>query len=822
MPQAAIAQFLVTYFGASASGALIAAQLVQTILINVALGALTKKLVRRPDVPPINVSIRGPIEYRRIVLGTRRVGGVFAFFDVSSTGGSKLDVLWYVIVVAGHQVSAITNIWMGNEFVSNADINAGAAGGGAVTAGKFAGKLSIYKHLGTGAQAADTNVDTAFATKWTSNHKLSGCAYIVVKMSRDDKVYDSGAPQNVTSLVDGALVYDPRADSTNGGSGTQRMANPSTWVFSRNPSLHARWFLTGGSVVNDQSTRMIKYGLKEPDARIVDSYFAAAATICDQVLSGGNVVPSGGSNKRYTCNVEVSCGETRGDILTKILASMAGAATTEHGQWRIWAGAYDAPIHALTQDDLYGAIEVQDTDTHDDRYNAVAATFIDDSKGYIEQTTPLRTDSGYETQDGGEQLPREITLDGVTEQYQAQRLAEIELRKSRMMRTVKLVGALNLLKIAKYENFTLTHTRWGWNQRIFKCLERQFEFNAEAGRVTITAKREDSGVWADMVTADYVTGTSATDVFTTELPDAPTNLVASRTNGGNSLTWSPPVSGSYFAIEVWASLDNNRTNAVLVGEVQGSGFFHQIALGGLRYYWIRARSAAGPYSDWEPTGSTNGASSNTESPGESEDSPRDFDAVGQVNGILFSWSLPTIGRMLGLIELFEYTSSTPFISATKVWEGYALGYFLSKSDTTTRYYWIRLTRGNQKSTPLPTVTGLAAQASSVTSALAGSAAPSSITKNAWPPPPDPKTITSGSVTVTATGGTPGYTYAWTWLSGGSGITINSATSATTTFDGTNAFNGTHKTGTARCTITDSLSATATVDVPVNLYWPSIA
>jgi len=57
--------------------------------------------------------------------------------------------------------------------------------------------------------------------------------------------------------------------------------------------------------------------------------------------------------------------------------------------------------------------------------------------------------------------------------------------------------------------------------------------------------------------------------------------------------------------------------------------------------------------------------------------------------------------------------------------------------------------------------------------------------------------------VTASGGVPGYTYAWTWQSGGGGITITSPSTASTAF---NAFlgAGASKNGTAMCTVTDTV------------------
>lgn len=63
-------------------------------------------------------------------------------------------------------------------------------------------------------------------------------------------------------------------------------------------------------------------------------------------------------------------------------------------------------------------------------------------------------------------------------------------------------------------------------------------------------------------------------------------------------------------------------------------------------------------------------------------------------------------------------------------------------------------------------------------------------------------VTSGSVTCTASGGTPGYTYAWEWVSGDGLMTINSPTGATTSFQRTMA-NGESAAAYYRCKVTDS-------------------
>ena len=75
-------------------------------------------------------------------------------------------------------------------------------------------------------------------------------------------------------------------------------------------------------------------------------------------------------------------------------------------------------------------------------------------------------------------------------------------------------------------------------------------------------------------------------------------------------------------------------------------------------------------------------------------------------------------------------------------------------------------------------------------------------------------LTSSPATGTGSGGTGPYTYAWTYVSGNS-YTINSPSSATTTFT-TSLIAGQLKSGVYRCTVTDSLSATASATITVDM------
>lgn len=80
----------------------------------------------------------------------------------------------------------------------------------------------------------------------------------------------------------------------------------------------------------------------------------------------------------------------------------------------------------------------------------------------------------------------------------------------------------------------------------------------------------------------------------------------------------------------------------------------------------------------------------------------------------------------------------------------------------------------------------------------------------------PATLTTGVTTCSATGGISPYTFAWSWQSGGASIVITSPSTASTAFSASIS-PGSDFTGTAQCTVTDTLGDVGIATCSVHIF-----
>jgi len=465
-------------------GAYIVGYLATTAITSWAISALTPK----PDLggltsAGIMVNSREAAAPQDFVYGKVRKGGVVTFYEATGTDNTYLH---QVIVLAGHEVNSIGDIYINDEVVS-------IDGNNLVTGDTWQNKIRIKKHDGS-----QTTADSDLVSETTvdSNFKGLGIAYLYVRYEYDQDVFANGVPL-ITAVVEGKKVYDPRTATTS---------------YSNNAALCIRDFLTSS------------YGLS--DSAIDDISFASAANECDE-----NVTLAGsGTEKRYTLNGIVKADRSLGDVLGDMVTACAGTLFWGSGYWKLKAGAYSSPVKTLTLDDLRGPINLQTRISMRDNFNTVRGTFNDADQDWITADYPEITSATFKTEDNGEEALLDLQLPFTTSSATAQRLAKLTLYRGREQMTLSADFGLEAFQIEVGDIIAFTNSRYGFSAKEFEVIGWRFASDQDAGdlRVNLTLRETSQSAFDwNAEETDIVSNNSTLPAFTSVA--APTNLTLSAT-----------------------------------------------------------------------------------------------------------------------------------------------------------------------------------------------------------------------------------------------------------------------------------------------------
>lgn len=275
------------------------------------------------------------------------------------------------------------------------------------------GGATVTHYLGTASQTVDSTMVSAMAAQSiTYTSALAGIAYsvFVVPISGFD------GSLKFTARVRGRLLYDPRKDSTvSGGSGSHRLATPSTWEYSDNPALaDADWL------------RSDVYGCGVS----VDWVSVIAAANANDALIGSP------AEKRRVIGLEIDSARPVADV-SEALRAYAGVwhvhtqASTTAGAVKLVPDADAAAVasysHASGQILRFGPLQARDISSAP---TAVEVVYTDVSK------RPTRDAYARASVPGaGSTLPlrlSQVRLPGITRYSQALREATERLNKLRL------------------------------------------------------------------------------------------------------------------------------------------------------------------------------------------------------------------------------------------------------------------------------------------------------------------------------------------------------------------------------------------------------
>ena len=438
-------------------------------------------------------TVKTTIAPQKIIYGEALVSGPISYIALS--GASNAD-LYQTIVLAGHEVNAITDIHFDDEIITNAQIAAGLNNGsntaGDVTGGTFGPIDSnticvINKHLGAASQASDPMLTNKFAL-YTSAHRGEGIAYLAMKWTLDEdsaSVWEKYSPANVKALLQGKKIYDPRLEVTAGGTAGASPTNAAYIAYSTNPALCVTDYLI------DQTL-----GMGIAANKIDWAAVTTAANGCDVDVD----VPNSATQKRFTANGVLFGTDSHQKNINKLLSAMNGRLIYSNGKYIVKAGIYEAPTEVLTEDDLIGAISIKTSLERSDRFNTIRGIFVDASANNKSTEFPKVQLADAVNRDNGEVLEKEIQLPMVSDSYQAQRIANKLIQLSDQQKIVSFPANLSALRITAGDRVQVTVEELSWNQKVFECVGWTF---SDEGGVNLTLREDSSVSYGDPLPAAY-------------------------------------------------------------------------------------------------------------------------------------------------------------------------------------------------------------------------------------------------------------------------------------------------------------------------------
>lgn len=449
---------------------------------------------------------------RQIIYGKAKTAGSLVY-AVESTLTATNDKLWLVIALADHECEGLEAVYVNGRAVTLTS--------GVVTDYNVGSPATNYMKLrfyaGTSTQTADGALDAA-STEWTSSHRGRGVCYVVLELLWNADLYDSGIP-DFEFLVKGRPLYDPRLDPAQpgGSSGGHAIATESTWEFTAggvdigsNPALQLYDYLRGIEVGGQRIG-----GMKIDADTITVAEVTAAANVCEESVS----LAAGGVEYRYQSGVVISTEATHRDNVQVIMAAMAGDLHDHGGRLRMFAGEARTPVLTITDDDIVRSVQYREKaepqswewskdSGRDERVNTVRGRYVAPTLLYRADEYPERTAASYLTADGGLELPGSLDLLAVQSKTQAQRLAEIYLRRSRWPGKLTFSGIPALVELESGDWVTVRSDRQGWTGGSAKTFEVESTARHPTGHVRLVLQEVDSTIF-DWSTSDEGTTAAA-------------------------------------------------------------------------------------------------------------------------------------------------------------------------------------------------------------------------------------------------------------------------------------------------------------------------
>lgn len=467
-----------------------------------------------------NISQPSPTASIPVIYGRVKIGLRIADYRIDP---SDTDILWVVGAVcdggmrSGYGVEDWREIYFDDRLAVN------AAG---VVQSPFSGYLSVWYHDGADNQTHDTNLYGKFPDEWPVTSDGKGVAYLVFKLTKNEKAYPSGVP-NIQVIVDGPKVYDSDA---------------AAWVSSTNNAWCVRDLLTSS-----------RYGLGAPASELEETSLNDSADHCDELVSIPDGAGGSTTQKRFTCNGVVDTSKPVQENLNRLLPSCRGMLTYQAGKFRLYIPQTEtAEAFVLDESNIIGDWEFEKHGVRDVA-NIMEATFIDADLDYISNVArfpQVGESNPFLTNDNDFEARRKIDLPFTNNIYMAEQICDTLLKETRNDITLAVTVKQEAMKLQVGDVAEVTHETPGFSSKEFRALAMAI---LQDGNLRLVLKEYTDATYtfgSQSDAADYKDSNLPdpyTVAYPTSLAWASTSAEALETNSGEivraKVTWTHSTHG---------------------------------------------------------------------------------------------------------------------------------------------------------------------------------------------------------------------------------------------------------------------------------------
>lgn len=256
---------------------------------------------------------------------------------------------------------------------------------------------------------------------WTDDMVGIGSCHAILTFRHSPKTFKSGLPR-YRFVMRGTPLYDPRRDSSAGGSGPQRWDNPTTWATSTNGIVLAYNVLRGIPVAGGP---LWGYGVSA-DA-LPHAVWTTSMNAADEDVDG---------KPRWQAAWEVSVAEEPASVLDEVLKVCCAKVAESAGRWLIRVGPPAAPVMFVTDDELILDDDATATPFPglEATWNGIHATYPEPGQLWRPKDAPPRYNAAWEAADQGRRLVAQLNMPACPWADQVQRVMRAYIEEERRFR----------------------------------------------------------------------------------------------------------------------------------------------------------------------------------------------------------------------------------------------------------------------------------------------------------------------------------------------------------------------------------------------------